>query len=193
MNRRSILKKILLLFAVSLNAFMFSNLFYKLKTALLSNKRILKKNDLLAREMDSTFDLVLNQILPKYKGFPGVDKIKTKKYIYRTLSGPEASLEVTSLFEKGLDKLTQVAKTEFKSSFHMLSHDEQLGIIVSFQYSPANDYLGKSWMSLVISLTLESVLVDPVYGGNSDQLGWEWLQHQPGIPRPSQPHDGFIV
>jgi hypothetical protein len=29
-----------------------------------------------------------------------------------------------------------------------------------------------------------SALADPVYGGNRERRGWEWLAHQPGYPRP---------
>ena len=30
--------------------------------------------------------------------------------------------------------------------------------------------------------TLSSL--DPVYGGNPDGIGWKWLMHPPGFPRP---------
>ena len=32
--------------------------------------------------------------------------------------------------------------------------------------------------------TVEGFFADPVYGGNSNGIGWAWLEHQPGFPRP---------
>ena len=30
----------------------------------------------------------------------------------------------------------------------------------------------------------EALMLDPVYGGNPDMIGWKWLEHQAGFPRP---------
>ena len=27
-------------------------------------------------------------------------------------------------------------------------------------------------------------MLDPVYGGNPEMIGWKWLEHQPGFPAP---------
>ena len=32
---------------------------------------------------------------------------------------------------------------------------------------------------------MEALLTDPAYGGNPDGIGWRWLGHTPGYPRPS--------
>ena len=32
----------------------------------------------------------------------------------------------------------------------------------------------------------EALLSDPVYGGNPEGIGWRWLGHRPGFPRPNQ-------
>jgi gluconate 2-dehydrogenase gamma chain len=31
---------------------------------------------------------------------------------------------------------------------------------------------------------MEALLTDPAYGGNPGGIGWRWLQHVPGYPRP---------
>jgi len=42
----------------------------------------------------------------------------------------------------------------------------------------------ESWTSLLLFYTLEALLSDPIYGGNQNQLGWKWLNHNTGEPRP---------
>ena len=41
------------------------------------------------------------------------------------------------------------------------------------------------WLSTLITYTLEALLSDPLYGGNTNGIGWKWLGHDPGNPRPS--------
>ena len=40
-------------------------------------------------------------------------------------------------------------------------------------------------MNRVLSYILEALATDPIYGGNTNEIGWDWLEHQPGMPRPS--------
>jgi gluconate 2-dehydrogenase gamma chain len=43
---------------------------------------------------------------------------------------------------------------------------------------------GRAWLSLLLYYIFEALLSDPVYGGNPGEIGWRWLEHQPGFPRP---------
>ena len=43
---------------------------------------------------------------------------------------------------------------------------------------------GKNWLSLLLYYLFEALLADPAYGCNPDGVGWQWLEHQPGFPRP---------
>jgi len=45
---------------------------------------------------------------------------------------------------------------------------------------------GENWVSLILFYTLEALLSDPIYGGNTDKLGWRWLGHNSGQPRPKK-------
>ncbi len=50
----------------------------------------------------------------------------------------------------------------------------------------------KNWLSLLLYYTIEALLSDPIYGGNRDELGWRWLGHHSGKPKPQKPF-GEIV
>jgi len=45
----------------------------------------------------------------------------------------------------------------------------------------------ENWVSLLLYYTLEALLSDPIYGGNKSELGWRWLNHNTGQPRPQKP------
>lgn len=42
-----------------------------------------------------------------------------------------------------------------------------------------------SWVKQNLTFILESLSMDPIYGINKNEMGWKWLEHQPGFPRPS--------
>jgi len=51
-------------------------------------------------------------------------------------------------------------------------------------------YSSRHWFLVVLTLTLEGFLCDPVYGGNRDQAGWRFLGYTPRPPRPRCPYRG---
>jgi gluconate 2-dehydrogenase gamma chain len=44
---------------------------------------------------------------------------------------------------------------------------------------------GYRWLSLNLLNIFEALLADPIYGGNPNEIGWRWLEHTPGFPRPT--------
>ena len=62
-----------------------------------------------------------------------------------------------------------------------LNTDEKEKVLRQIEGSRA----GSRWLSLMMTYLLEALLSDPVYGGNKDQKGWQWLEHIPGFPTPT--------
>jgi len=85
-----------------------------------------------------------------------------------------------------------------KSDFKFLMHGADLLINYENDFLTMNpkqrdealrDFVNSSskaenWSSLLLFYTLEALLSDPIYGGNRNQLGWKWLNHHTGEPRP---------
>ena len=44
---------------------------------------------------------------------------------------------------------------------------------------------------IILTYLLQALLTDPVYGGNPNGVGWKWLHHQPGFPRPPKDETYF--
>ena len=45
---------------------------------------------------------------------------------------------------------------------------------------------GEYFLSYILKYIFEALLSDPNYGGNPNGIGWNWLEHSPGYPRPSK-------
>lgn len=76
-----------------------------------------------------------------------------------------------------LDGLSQDTKGE---QFIKLEQNQQEQILKQIAQSRA----GENWLSTLMYYITEALMLDPVYGGNTDGIGWQWLEHQAGFPRP---------
>jgi hypothetical protein len=54
-------------------------------------------------------------------------------------------------------------------------------------------YWGEEWLSLVMNLMMESCFLDPHYHVNLSEVGWKWIGHHPGRPRPDKTADYFSL
>lgn len=81
---------------------------------------------------------------------------------------------------QGAAWLEDLADTELKQSFLVLSWSEQEELLKRIASSRA----GENWLSLLLYYLLEALTLDPIYGGNPEGTGWQWLEHQAGFPRP---------
>ena len=68
-------------------------------------------------------------------------------------------------------------------NFLTLNKEEKKKLIYSIVNN--NDY-ANTWLSKLVSFGIEALLSDPIYGGNSSQIGWKSINHKIGYPRPQK-------
>ncbi len=91
--------------------------------------------------------------------------------------------EVRDFILQGVGWIEYEATTLYGQSFAMLGTEEREGVcrVLVDEYRR-----GEAWLSTLVTYTLEALLSDPLYGGNTDGIGWTWLDHVPGEPRPAK-------
>lgn len=113
---------------------------------------------------------------------PGAHQINAHGYLEWVLADENYDADERAYVLKGI-RWTQETANELKGSDfkNLNSHavDELLKHI-------ANEDWGAHWYSLLMNFILEALLSDPIYGSNIDKLGWSWLSHNPGLPRPTE-------
>ena len=110
---------------------------------------------------------------------PGADEINALAYLQRALEDP-ALAEDRQFIQNGVGWLDQLSDTTYQQNFLQLDHDHREMLLRNIATSSA----GENWLSLLLLYIFEALLSDPVYGGNPDGIGWRWLEHTPGFPRP---------
>ena len=124
---------------------------------------------------------VQEHLFPTEKDSPGSKDIHALEYLRAMMDTPDFDKDEHALIHNGVGWLNDLSRQQYSEKFIQLDNDSKEKILRRVETSRA----GENWLSTLLNYLLEALLTDPVYGGNPDGIGWEWLQHQPGFPRPS--------
>ncbi|HED18890.1 MAG TPA: gluconate 2-dehydrogenase subunit 3 family protein [Gammaproteobacteria bacterium] len=127
-----------------------------------------------------TLAAVQQQMFPAGDDIPGAGDIRAIVYLRNTLENTAADGEDREFVFNGVEWLNDLAQEQKGKPFIDLDEAQRETLLRKIEQSNA----GQNWLSLLLTYLFEALLADPVYGGNPDGIGWQWLQHQPGFPRP---------
>ena len=136
----------------------------------------------LNQEQKRILILVQNFLFPSDGNGPGAMDLKTEKYIQWNLNDPNLDPEEKQYFVNGIGWVEETAQEEKESSFLSLSDIERVEILKLI----SKEVWGESWYSMNLNFIFEALLSDPIYGANINKEGWNWLEHNPGHPRPTE-------
>ena len=138
---------------------------------------------LIRSEPWTTFSAVQEHMFPSDGNGPGATEINATLYLKFVLESPDMDPEQLELISSGPQWLNEIAYEQKGKMFAELSSEDREHVIKKI----ASSRVGENWLSYLLLYIFEALLTDPVYGANPDGLGWKWLQHKPGYPRP--PHN----
>ena len=128
-----------------------------------------------------TISAVQEHLFPKAPDSPGATDIGAAKYLEWAITVPERDPDVRNTIVNGISRLQDATIERFDTEFVELEFMQKEELL---RYLADETRWGRVWLSMVLTHIFEALLSDPVYGGNPDQVGWQWLEHQPGFPRP---------
>jgi gluconate 2-dehydrogenase gamma chain len=121
-------------------------------------------------------------------GEPGADEANVVAFIDDQLAFPPVSGFHTEL-AVGLRQMNTLARRQGVSSFAALLPARQDEVLRQLQRGVR---LGRGdsrhFFLVLLTLTLEGFLCDPVYGGNRDEAGWRFFGFRPRPPRARCPY-----
>jgi len=133
-----------------------------------------------AKSISAKSLLVLEEVygvlFPKTSTMPSAKEFGAVKFLVQNINHKSFDDEDKTLVLQGTK--------DFLSSFPNfleLSKTKKQELI--FDIVNSNDY-AQSWISRLIYYGIEAMLGDPIYGGNSNQVGWNSINHKIGYPRP---------
>lgn len=142
-----------------------------------------QKNDkpILTTDQLSILRSVQGILFPKDEFGPGATDINADTYLLWVLADPQKDPDEIEYIINGIGWVDETAGEEYSTAFVELPKNdrEQLIALIS------RTNWGESWLSVILTFIFEALLSDPQYGSNPDGIGWKWLNHNPGLPRPT--------
>lgn len=129
----------------------------------------------------NVLDAVLMQLFPADGNGPSASDLNARPYLEWAITDPVNANDGDPKFiGKGIERLTDMSQQAYGAGFVELTHELQNEVLERI----AQSKFGKNWLSLLLFYLTEALMLDPYYGGNPDMIGWLWLDHRPGFPRP---------
>lgn len=143
-------------------------------------------NETVFNKHQNTSMLAVQQILfPDDGDGPSASDLNALQYLHWALEDPNNIADGDPAYlVKGLVSIDVFTEDLFGKKFIELTEKQQNDSLVKIEKSS----FGENWLSLIIYYLMEALLLDPAYGGNPNGIGWQWLEHQPGFPRPNKQH-----
>ncbi len=129
-----------------------------------------------------TLDSVQRHLFPSETDSPGAKEINALGYLRFVVADSTLDKTDREFILQGTRWLEDISMKLEKTNFSALSNANKERLLRHIASSDA----GENWLSTLLLYICEALLTDPVYGGNTNQTGWRWLQHTPGFPRPPQ-------
>lgn len=113
---------------------------------------------------------------------PTAESINANAYLYKILKHSKITPQNRIFIRDGIKWLNEEAISKYKKTYTKLSDKQRQKVLREI----ADTGWGDSWLENVLTYFLEAMLGDPIYGVNKDMSGWKWLNHKPGLPRPTK-------
>jgi len=127
-------------------------------------------------QLEPTLCAVQEHLFPQESLLPSAKSMKVTRFLFETMSHVGFDKDIKSFILEGAKELERREKGRF---IFMTEQDREAALRA---YEKTN--YGSSWLSHIMTLTMEGLFCDPIYGSNIKEAGWKSLSSYGGLPRP---------
>lgn len=136
-----------------------------------------------SKEQQLDLDSIFMRLFPEDGDGPSANDLNITTYLEWAMSDEKNTADGDPEFiAKGIGWLNQLSNDNIGKIFRLATTKQQDKLITETVGSDA----GRNWISILLYYVVEALTLDPFYGGNTNQVGWNWLEHQGGFPQPIQ-------
>ena len=129
------------------------------------------------RKIEPTIEAVQQHMFPEGSKLPSAKAMKATQFLFETVSHPSFDRDIRAFVLEGAEELSVREKGRFVS----MSHQEKEKALRAYEETR----YGSAWLSRIMTLTMEGMFSDPVYGSNVRESGWKAIGAYGGLPRPA--------
>lgn len=144
-----------------------------------SEEPVLDGKGILSEDEMKSLYIIQNILVPNDGNGPSAGMVNAHDYFIWMLNDDKLIASEKEYFITKLQDLINLSKEKFGNSINTLSKkDQELFISNNIESGWTQTFLSR-----MITVIFEAMLLDPIYGGNPDEIGWDWLEHIGGSPR----------
>ena len=129
------------------------------------------------KKLEPTFTAVQEHLFPEGSKLPSARSMHLTRFLLETMMHKSFDRDIKAFVLEGAEELEKRENGRFVS----LSTNDKEKALRAFEETQ----YGRSWLSRMMTLSLEGLLSDPIYGSNVQEAGWKALSSYGGFPRPS--------
>jgi len=134
------------------------------------------------RDLKPLFIAIQSHLFPEGGLLPSAHFMKSTDFLFETMHHSSFDRDIKAFVLEGARELA----LREKGKFIAMNSSQKEKALRSFEETR----YGKSWLSRMMTLTMEGMLSDPIYGANIDAAGWKALGHTASFPRPKEKYLG---
>jgi len=129
------------------------------------------------KEVKLTISAVQEHMFPPTSKLPSAKNMNAIAFLFETVEHKSFDKDIRAFVIEG----AQEFMTREKGTFISMSDERKEKALRAYEET---NY-GSSWISRIMTLTMEGMFCDPIYGSNVKEAGWKALNAYGGQPRPN--------
>jgi hypothetical protein len=122
-------------------------------------------------------EAVLEHMFPSGSKIPSAREVHLVRFVYETLSHPSYDRDIRRFVVEGARELEK----RTGGRFVMMKHHARERALREYEQTGYGD----NWLGRMMTLGMEGLFSDPLYGANKAEAGWRALDAYGGQPRPT--------
>jgi hypothetical protein len=127
------------------------------------------------QEVSKTIASVQEHLFPSGSKIPSAKSMDATTFLFETINHKSYDKDIRAFVLEGAKEL----EIRQKGKFFSLSKDNKEIALRSYEKT----HYGKNWLSRIMTITMEGLFSDPIYGANKNEAGWIALSSYGGEPR----------
>jgi hypothetical protein len=128
------------------------------------------------KSVEQTISSVQAHLFPEGGKLPSAKAMNLSTFLFETVKHKSYDRDIRAFVIEGAKEL----ELREKGKFTTLSTPEKEKALRAYEET---NY-GSSWLSRMMTLGMEGLFSDPIYGSNINEAGWKALGSYGGFPRP---------
>lgn len=129
------------------------------------------------KKLEPTLRTVQEHLFPEGSKLPSGKSMKVTQFLFETMRHRSFDKDIKTFVLEGAKELENREKGRF---VFMTVEDKEIALRA---YEETN--YGSSWLLRIMTLTMEGLFSDPIYGSNIKEAGWQVISSYGGFPRPT--------